>query len=640
MNNLLSELRRRNVIKAAVTYAVVSWAMLQVFDTVFPLLDIPPTVLKVILYVLMTGFPLWLILAYIFEWTSDGLKKTEDADAESPITAPAGKKQNILIITGLSVAVLLLAADRFFESSGERTKKSIAVLPFENMSGPDDAYFSAGVTEDILTQISKISDLRVLSRFTLKDYVTKGKTVQQIGEELDAAYLLTGSIRKAGEQLRISCQLVQVQPEEQTWAETYDKHIADIFAIQANVAHEVAKSLRATLTSEQNERIIRKPTENIEAYNHYLLASSLYDNGKSDDNERAIEEFNAALALDPNFVQALTGLIRAYNKSINNYGVRQSSFNDTTFMMAQQALAMDGESADALYTMSYQYLLKRQYTRAIELAGRAVEINPNYSAAINGLGLLKRNTGKIDEAFTLFQQAKSLEPLKLHIFNFNLGTCCKYLGLYPEALQYFESVVDVKKSEAIALEQIGVVYSLMGDQTRIAGSIDRLLAFQNNTKNLNRAAGMAFYGRLSPAVVQRYADAVLRQKDFNYRDHSNAAIAKAYLLQQQGKKDSVQLLLSKTYDAMYAVFGNPVDEGGVYLGYAEIEMLRGNQDAALMWLRKMVTFDNITSYQHWKNNFILQPLRSREEFTAWNSRMEQHIERMRSMVVRSIDNRM
>ena len=221
MNKFFQELQRRNVIKAGISYVVISWAILQVADILFPAFSIPDSSIKYILYALAGGFPFWIIFAYIYEWTPVGFRKTEEVAEEVSVHQQTSKRLNSFIILGLVSVILLLLVDRFFNFTYTLTEenpldKTIAVLPFENIGTDEEAWFAKGVTEDILTHISKIGDLKVLSNFTLRDYDATGKTVEEIGEELGVGFLLTGSIRRAGEQLRISCQLIQVNPEQQT----------------------------------------------------------------------------------------------------------------------------------------------------------------------------------------------------------------------------------------------------------------------------------------------------------------------------------------------------------------------------------------------------------------------------------------
>jgi TolB-like protein len=241
------------------------------------------------------------------------------------VAQQTGGKLNNLILATVVIAVAFLILDRFTNFSGmaageEAGKQlSVAVLPFENMGSEEDAYFAAGVTEDILTQLSKIGSLRVLSPFTFNSYKPEGKTVEQIGKELGVDYLLVGSIRKAGEELRITCRLVQVNPEQQTWADKYDRRMENIFAIQGQVAEEVARSLRVSLSKTEKTQIAQLPTQNIAAYNVYLKGREAFKPFSSEGFQQAAALFKQAIEMDPSFGLAHADLAVAWSNSCH-YG--------------------------------------------------------------------------------------------------------------------------------------------------------------------------------------------------------------------------------------------------------------------------------------------------------------------------------
>jgi len=346
LKKFLHELQRRNVIKAAISYVVFSWVIIQAASIFFPTFDLGDGAMKIMMIVLITAFPIWLVFAYIFEWTPEGFKKTKEVEQESSLTKVTSKKLNGVIIAGLSLAVILLITDRIFNFSklGEvEQSKSIAVIPFDNMSSEDDIYFTKGVTEDILTQISKIQNIRVLSNFTLKDYDSKGKTIDQIGKELGVNYVLTGSVRRANQQLRISTQLVQINPEEQIWADNYDKSMEDVFAIQTEVATEVGQALKITLSPEQKATLSKQPTKNTVAYNYYLKGREEYNKYSPEGVTKAIDYFKEATRLDPNFALAWAGLTDAYatGGAPNSYNVLPIIFLDSAMVTGQRAIELD-----------------------------------------------------------------------------------------------------------------------------------------------------------------------------------------------------------------------------------------------------------------------------------------------------------
>lgn len=628
MSNFLRELQRRNVIKAAITYAVVSWAMLQVFDIIFPILDIPSSTLRYALYVLIAGFPLWLIFAYIFEWTPEGFKKTQDVAEETSVSRETGKKLNTLILVGLSVAVILLFVDRFvgFSLPSSSEKKSIAVLPFENLSGDQDAYFAAGVAEDILTHLSKVGDLRVLSRFTVRDYDTKGKTVQQIGKELGVSFLLTGSIRKEGEQIRISCQLVQVNPEEEAWAENFDKRMEDVFAIQSNVAQQVALGLKAKLTPDEKALIAKKPTESLEAYNLYLQGNNLQYNS-AQDNENAIKLYEKAIEIDPGFVLAKTRLLTAYSRSVSEYGVRKRSFYDTLFQMAKDLHETYPDIEETNIVLGYQYLIKSDYKNAKTHLTAALEKNENNSQALNTMGMLTRNEGRFDEAIPYFIKGLSIEPLRLQVYNYNIASCYHFLQMYDQALPYYQSVLDTKKSTIITKNMMGSIYGQRGEKDKVKEVINDLLEIEQNTLMFDRVVSLAFYYQLDESLLKHYVNKAIHRPDFDYHDNMNVVLAKASLLQRAGKSDSAKMILTKSYEARYSRHGDK--NRGMFLAYAELQLMLGDKQKALEWLERIMEEESLLNFYSIKTNFLFRQLENEPSVKAWMTKMDKKAEAMR-----------
>ncbi len=639
MKKLISELQRRNVIKAIITYVTISWVLLQVLSIVFPLFNVPDIVFRGSFITLLVGFPIWVVFAYMFEWTPKGFKKTASVNPEVSVTKNTGKLLNKIIIASLSTAVILLVADRIFHFTNvyniPNTKKAVAVLPFENMSEQADAYFAEGVSEDILTQISKINNLRVLSRFTMKDYDPSGKTVKQIGEELGVGYLLTGSIRRAGQALRISCHLVQVDPEKETWAENYDKEMEDVFAIQSEVATDVARMLKATLTTQEKESIDKKPTHSLEAYNYYLQAKSFIANQNSKDTELGINLLLKALAIDPEFSKASAALMRAYSRSVFNFGTRSVSFFDSTRVLLEDALKLDPTSQELLVEQAYYYAVEGDFEKAIDISKRNIENNPNDANSINVLGLLYRNAGRIDEAIPLFRQGLSLEPTKIEVYYYNLGSCYETLGLYAEALQYYKPVIELEKSSLITVERVAETYLSMGDYQAVEKTIDMFFGQEDgeNAMIYDLAIHYALNAKLNSSIIKGYIQKIKQLEDFSYLDHSNAVLTEAYFLKNEGKKDSVSLILDKLYNVYLDGRGENHDDGEILIPFVKIELLRGNHEKALDWVKKIVKTGSLWAYQMMQNDLILAPLRENPKYKTLTNELQQRIAVMRARIV-------
>ena len=303
-HNFFDELRRRNVYRAAAAYGVVAWLLIQVATQVFPFFDIPNWTVRFIVILLLLGFPVAMIAAWIFEWTPEGLKRTDEVAPSKSIRRSTGRKFDFLIIGALLVVIAVLAWQRFSPAR----EKSVAVLPFENLSTEkENALLADGIQDDLLTNLAKIKDLRVISRTSVMKYRNADtRNIQEIGKSLGAANILEGSVRRLGDRIAVNVQLVDSRTDRHIWAERYDRKVADAVGIEGELATEIAEALRATLTPEEKIRVEQKPTQNADAFVLYLRALP-YEQGPDtllQDYKRAAQLYSQAIALDPNFALA------------------------------------------------------------------------------------------------------------------------------------------------------------------------------------------------------------------------------------------------------------------------------------------------------------------------------------------------
>ena len=314
MGNLFTELKRRNVFKVAIVYVVVGWLTLQIADVLLENFGIPDWGFKFVTILLLLGFPIALIFAWAFEMTPEGIKREKDVDTSKSITEQTGNKLNYAIIGLLAVGIIYFAVDKFAlrdggsESGGtnEVSVASIAVLPFVDMSPEgDQEYFSDGISEELLNLLAQIRDFRVAGRTSSFSFKGKGEDLRIIGEKLNVDHILEGSVRKAGNQLRITAQLVKVDDGYHVWSAAYDRELDNVFEIQDEIATAVVTALKETLLGEDVEVITqRRPTENPEAYAHYMKGRHHMQKRTPQDFDRALEEYQRAVTLDPEFALA------------------------------------------------------------------------------------------------------------------------------------------------------------------------------------------------------------------------------------------------------------------------------------------------------------------------------------------------
>jgi TolB-like protein len=315
-----AELKRRNVYKVAIAYGVVAWLLIQVATQVFPFFEIPNWVVRLVVLVIIIGFPIALIVAWAFELTPQGLKRTEVADAMPTRPSTPRAWIYVVIIAG-GIAIGLFSIERFTRRSNlvnqstlpELPAKSIAVLPFDNLSrDPDNAYFAEGIQDEILTRLSKIADLKVISRTSTQHYKSAPENLPEIAKQLGVAHIVEGSVQKSGDAVRVNVQLIKAANDSHLWADTFDRKLTDIFSVESEVAKAIADQLRAKLTGEEEQVIAAKPTDNPEAHDAYLrgLAYNLKTANSPANSLGAKKYLSEAVRLDPKF--ALSWALLSY----------------------------------------------------------------------------------------------------------------------------------------------------------------------------------------------------------------------------------------------------------------------------------------------------------------------------------------
>ncbi|MDA0345990.1 MAG: tetratricopeptide repeat protein [Verrucomicrobia bacterium] len=453
-----AELKRRKVMRVAITYAVVAWLVIQIAVSTFPSLYIPQWALSLVIMCVLLGFPVAIILAWAFELTPDGIKTTRHAREEQgaiPLSAGQQKKRNwMAYLVGALIPTLIfgtLALVFYFQAKPEQepqepltnnlitqsTEKSIAVLPLANMSpDPENAFFADGVHEDVLTNLSRIKDLLVIGRTSTLQYRDTVKTLQQIGEELGVRYLVEGSVRRARNHVLVTVQLIDAQTEGHLWAENYSRELDDIFAIQAEVAKAIAGQLKAVLSPEEIEKIEYRPTENQDAYDLFLKYRLSWKTTRFDLEEK-IPLLEKAVALDPAFGEAWANLAADYLvRSQRSRRNPADSLNKAHEALAKtQTLIPD--SAPLKYAQAcFEDIENQNLEGAIKLLLNALSIDPSAYEAKRYLCRLYYVAGRLEEAIFLAETILRSDPLdkltETQLMMNHIG-----LGMWDRARQFF-----------------------------------------------------------------------------------------------------------------------------------------------------------------------------------------------------------
>ncbi len=408
------ELKRRNVVRVAVAYAVVSWLILQLTDVLMPLLALPEWVDRLVFLLLVIGFPLALIFAWAFELTPEGLKKEKDVDRTESITQNTGRKLDFAIIAVLAVALVFFVSTHQWGSKTGNAKivdKSIAVLPFVNMSSdPEQEYFSDGISEELLNVLSKIPGLRVSARTSSFQFKGENLDIIDIGQQLNAGLVLEGSVRKAGPKVRITAQLVDARSGFHLWSETYDRELENIFVLQDEISAAIVMALKEHLGLEVEAAPRVIAAANTEAYEAYLRGRHLVAQSTPAATEDAVHEFERALSHDPDYALAHAELAIATVFVMRN----SSEAIARAAPHVERAMALDPTLAEAHAATGALSWRQLKLEDALTHFRHAVQINPNYVIVYVWMGsLLNFDLGRYDEAFQMRATAMRLDPLSI-----------------------------------------------------------------------------------------------------------------------------------------------------------------------------------------------------------------------------------
>jgi TolB-like protein/Tfp pilus assembly protein PilF len=409
MSGFFEEVKRRKVYRVAAAYIIAAGGIIQLASAAFPAWELPNWALRLVIVLLLVGFPIALILAWAFDVTPQGIRATPN------VAVPrTNRRRNIIMLVATGVIVSAIAG--FFLlpriSSARKIDKSIAVLPFENLSDEkENAYFADGIQDDVLTNLSKIGDLKVISRTSVMQYKGATKNVREIGKALGVSNILEGSVRRSGNKVRINVQLIDANSDQHIWANDYDRDLTDVFAIQSDLAHEIANALQAKLSDTEKALMERKPTENGEAYLAFVQAHDLQcaveDFGKLKQSEQL---YARAIELDPKFALALACYSQLESWIFHTFDPTREP-RQKARALAEQALQLQPDLPEAHLAMGFSYYYgDNNYDAALkefEIAQRGL---PNESGAYLALGAIQRRQGKWAESTANLEKAASLNP--------------------------------------------------------------------------------------------------------------------------------------------------------------------------------------------------------------------------------------
>lgn len=546
--NFFAELKRRNVYKVAVAYGVVGWLLIQAASIILPTFEAPAWTMKVLIAALAIGFPIAVLLAWAFEITPEGIVRTEEVAPHESITRRTGRKLDFLIISVLVVVIALLLADRLRRPppSDSANGKSIAVLPFDNLSrDPENAFFADGVQEEILLRLSKIRDLKVISRTSTQRYKSAPDNLPEIAKRLGVEHVLEGTVQKSADRVRVTVQLIKAETDSHLWSERYDRKLTDIFAVETEIATQIATALQAKLTGDEKHALSARPTENPEAHQFYLKGRFYWNKRSEEGLKKAIEYFEHAIKADPNYALAYAGIAESYALlGFHGYGaLPPAEAVPKAKAAAKKALQIDETLAQAHVALAFA---RQEYDWDVAGAEkgyqRAIELDPNYATAHQWYAVHLAVNGRYPEAIAEIKRAQELDPLSL-IINMNVGWVFYFARQYDETLEQCQKTLELDANFALTHWLIGQAYCEKKMYEEAIAEFQKAVALSGNDPIQIAILGHGYAVAGRPGEAQKVINELLELSRQKYFPPYFIALIYAGL----GEKDTAFTWLEKVF---------------------------------------------------------------------------------------------
>lgn len=476
MSGFFEELQRRKVYRVAAAYIVAAGFLIQMASAAFPAWELPNWSLRLVIVLLLIGFPIAVILAWAYDITPQGIQGTP--------TRGLHRRRNLIVLVGLAVVISAFAG--FFllpRAVWQKVEKSVAVLPFQNFSSdPDNAYFADGIQEEVLTRLAKIGDLKVISRTSTQSYQSKPANLSEIAKQLGVANILEGSVQKAGSQVRVNVHLVNVQTGSQLWAETYDRKLSDIFSVESEIAKGIAESLQAKLTGREEQALAASPTNNPEAYDAYLrgLAFEARSNYSSDALFKAIEFYDLAVQIDPNFALAWARLSGVHALLYSNRRDTTAARRDAAKKALETAQKLQPNSPETLlFTGYYQYWVLHDNGSAKATFARVSKMLPGNSEVLYALGAIARSEGQWDESIIYWERGLALNPRNTALLT-EVAFTYAALRQFPKAEKLYDRALAIVPNELSLMALKASIYQAEGNLKEAAKLLVQVNAQTNS----------------------------------------------------------------------------------------------------------------------------------------------------------------
>jgi TolB-like protein/tetratricopeptide (TPR) repeat protein len=611
-NKLFEEIKARKIRKWITIHLSTGLTILGVENLIGSRYNLPSYIFDLILVILVFGLISVIVLAW-FHGKEDHQKVTPKE-----------------IILHSSVVICAAMGIVFYVSRPkiEAVKieaNSIAVLPFENLSSSkEDEYFSDGVTEDILTQLSKIEKLKVVSRTSVMQYKNTNKSVREIGKELGVETILEGSVRRFGNRVRIVGQLIDAKTDKHLWAETYDRELKDIFLIQTEVASKIVASLKTELSSIDREKLKWNPTKDVNAYGFYLEGREHYNRYKLDENEKAIVLFRKALELDPGYALAYTGLADAFAQKAGIFGSEESWF-DSSIKMSNKAIVLDPNLAEAYKSLGVVYAYRGKFRSAISYYSKALELNPNYGAAINNIGSMYWWLGRYDEAYPWAVKSIQVDPARASCYS-TLGLIYTGLALDSAAQKWFLTSIELLPN-LIREENLIKSYITVRDYDKARDYIQKIRRESPEDVGILEVAGLV---EVNAGDFQKAK--ILYDSAYTKNPAKKEYSAEyAYILWKMNKRKEAELIFRNASREAEEIIKQGNEEFNSPYILAQVNSVMGNKEASYKWLQHAIN-NGWRQYEMSLNDPLFENIRNEDRFREMMNNLKRMVDIMRKKI--------
>lgn len=544
------------------------------------------------------------------------------------------KGRSYLPFVAAALFIALVAGSAYFlwpVRQDELGDPSIAVLPFQDLSGEEsNQYLAAGITEDVISHLSKIQGIRVISRTTVMKYENTDRELPEIGRELGVAAILEGSVRLENNRVRVSSQLIDCRTDTHLWAETYDRSLGDIFDIQTDVAERIAEAMNVRISTAERELLSKRPTAEFQAYDAYLKARGYYRRYRYRDNENAIELYKRSIALDPDFALAYAGLADAYSQRVNTWGVN-GHWSDVALETAQKAISIDPDLPEGYKALGFCYSNKGWLTKSLEAYQRALSLRPQYEEAMNNTAVVQHMLGRWDEALFWARRRLRYAPGNV-ISSTNIGEILNNLGYRDEAILWLDRALEGEPYYFDAHKQLAYGELFGGQPEAARQRMTRLLKVHPNTVASLLVAGETELFDGNPEQARKYFD---RAIEASQGTNVYAHLRMGELLWRMGEREQAEQHLAYAVKECRARIELGSESWFHPWALAINAAARDEEEEALDWLAKAVDHGRL-SYRWDLTEPVFEKLRERAEFQELMGRMKARTEDLTQRVSNSV----